>query len=111
MKYSNVIVIALVVFIAGCASAPAQSYRPKGDDDLMMVSGKINNITNKVVITIDGKEVINDTASFWDGHGNFTGEYEGRDVAANCHQVRKLFSEYYQCLVHVDNELAATLQF
>lgn len=106
-------VLVLVFFLSGCATtAPTDSYRPRGsNDDAWAISGQFNEMTGKLLITIDGNTVIDGNVSVWDGAGELSGEYRGKTVSASCNYITKMMSSYEQCTVFVDSERAATLQF
>jgi hypothetical protein len=109
----KVIIVLIASILVGCAStAPTHTYRPRGSiDDAWAITGKYNEITGKIDIYINGTNVIDSNVSIWDGSGEVSAKYQDKSVTASCNNVSKLFASYEQCIVFVDNERAATLQF
>ncbi len=113
--YKHLVAIASAAIItAGCVTtAPVNSYRPRGSNDAAwMVGGSFNELSGKVIVTINGAEVISGRVSLWDGSGQFFGQYQSHQVAARCHKVEKFLADpYEQCAVLVDGERASVLHF
>jgi hypothetical protein len=111
--YKTITTAIAAAMIVGCVStAPSSSYRPMGSNYASwLVSGSFNKLTNQVIITINGTEVIKDKTSIWDGSGKFVGNYRSHQVAAICQFVENFLEEYEQCLVLIDGERTAVLRF
>lgn len=105
--------IALFALLAGCASvAPSQFYRPANYAGApLVISGQFNEMSNGVVVTINGKQVAAGSISLLSGDGEFSGEYEGKPVQASCATSMGLFESKTRCHVFISGERAATLSF
>jgi hypothetical protein len=105
--------IAGFILLVGCMSTvPSDSYRPRGStENAWAISGQFNELTGNLIVTIDGRQVINGNVSVWDGSGELYGRYQGRRVSVSCNYVTKVFTAYEQCMVFVDGERAASFQF
>lgn len=111
MKKSTFLVLFLVC-MACATTAPMETYRPAGDSgNLWQITGEYNEFTSMLIIKINGEVAINDRLPIFSSAGEVSGSYKAHPVSANCTLVKKMFSKYMQCIVFVDNERAATLQF
>lgn len=110
MKFVKI--FALIAFLAGCASAPSQGYRPANYAGAQWnISGEMNQFTNGIVIRINGQTVIDKTLSLLSGDGEFFGQYEDKAVTATCMTSMGMFVTKTNCFVFVNSEKAATLTF
>ena len=102
-----IVSICLVCCIAGCATAPSQTYRPRNYDGpvwVIVCKGEIGLIDMPFEIKINGETVIKDKFSDFQRHADYQGTYEG-------HQITASFARGYndiQVIVFVDGERAAT---
>jgi hypothetical protein len=98
----------VVALLAGCAStAPVQAYRAPGQAEAWHVSGRLDELSETLTITINGRDAVSGKLSLWDGSGTVVGNYEGRTVSANCHAQRR----GRMCSVLIGSEVAANLTF
>lgn len=111
---------ALLVACSTTATAPAQGYRPAGSTGApWLITADLNELSNTVIIKINGEKAAEGAISMLTGAGEFSGGYQGKAVHASCSQSAGLVTYYSyglipekrQCLVFIDNERAATLQF
>jgi hypothetical protein len=101
-----------VTMMVGCASnAPSQVYRGKSQKQAWEITGNYNELSKWLDIKIEGQSVISQRLPLFSSAGTATGTYNGRKVSADCSRVTKFLSGYTKCLVFIDNERAATLQF
>lgn len=97
--------LVLVALLAGCAStAPMQTYRAAGQIDAWHISGRLDEITNELTVTVNGHDAVSGKLSLWTGNGTVTGTYEGRQISATCQRAQR-------CVVVVGSEVAANLSF
>lgn len=103
----------ILVLLAGCATtAPSQFYRPANyAGAAWAVSGQYNDVSQSVQVTINGKPVASGNLSFWQGSGEFSGEYEGKTVQTSCLTSIGLWAPVVSCQVFVSGERAANLSF
>lgn len=101
------------VLLSACAStAPAQMYRPSGSIAAPhQIDGEYNDFDRQITIRIDGKPALSGRLSLLTSRAELSGQHNGKAVAASCQQIAGLFQVQTQCLVFMDNERAATLQF
>lgn len=110
-------IISAAAILAGCATTtPVQSYRPANYAGAAWnISGSLDEVSNKLTVTINGQKAVEGALSMWDSSGELSGKYEGRNVAASCRSsgtVSRYYSNYKrECIIFVDNERAATLVF
>ena len=102
----------LVLFVACAAGSPTQSYRPANYTGAAWdISGDFNGLTKRLIVKINGETAIDDRLPLLSSGGEVKGQYKNHKVVANCFEQRSLFTQSYQCIVFVDNDRAATLQF
>lgn len=100
--------LVIVALLAGCAStAPMQTYRAPGQVDAWHIAGRLDEIGEKLTITVNGQDAISGKLSMWDGSGTVSGEYAGKPMTATCRAERR----GRLCHVVVGSEVAATLVF
>jgi hypothetical protein len=107
ITFSTLCALALV----GCASTAAQPYRPAASSSAWEISGRIDELSNQLLIKINGREVINGRLSLWDSSGEFSGSYENNQVTTSCAKQMGLWSNAVVCHVFVNNDRAAMLKF
>ena len=101
------IFIAWTCFLAGCASAPSQGYRPANyGDEPWNISGDMNQFTNGITIKINDRIVIDNNLSLFAGDGEFSGNYQGKQVTASC--LTNMFATKTNCFVFVSGDRVAT---
>lgn len=99
--------------LAGCATtAPSTTYRSAGQIDAWQIGGEYNGGSG-IIITINGKKVIEESMGLFAGVGSreFNGVFQGKPIMAECEYKRTFGAAYMQCMVFVNNERAATLRF
>ena len=105
-------VLAGSLIIAGCSTAPSQSYRPANyGGSPWNIVGDLNQLSGNLVIKINNQPVIQDRVNLLTGSGEFQGAYEGKPVTASCMSSMGLFNTTVNCFVFVSGERAATLTF
>ncbi len=110
-KISNLaFFVVLTCYLAGCASAPSQGYRPANyGGEPWNISGNMNQFTNNITIKINDRVVIDNTLSIFTGDGEFSGNYQGKQITASC--MTNMWATKTNCFVFVSGEKAATLTF
>lgn len=107
-KIKIILTSLIVCALFGCATAPAQMYRPKAYDgpawqiEAMMKPGLID---SEISIKINGKDVIVDKFSDFQSTAEYFGEYEGHKITSSLTRTR---GPNIQVMVFVDGERAAT---
>lgn len=100
--------LVLVALLAGCAStAPMQTYRAPGQADAWHISGRLDEVGERLTVTVNGQDAISGKLSLWDGSGTVSGAYGGKPMSATCRAERR----GRLCQVVVGSEVAATLVF
>lgn len=98
----------LAALLAGCAqTATMQTYRAPGQVEAWHISGRLDEVSQRLTITVNGQDAVSGKLSIWDGSGTVSGAYQGKPISATCNAVRGR----QQCLVAVGAEIAATLVF
>ena len=112
MKLHRIVIGGMLV-LAGCATqAPVQGYRPANHAGApWQISGEYNDFSGGIIISINGQKVAEGSMSILSGTAELNGQYEGKPVSSSCSYNRGLFASKAQCIVFVNNERAATLQF
>lgn len=102
-----------VALLSACVSTPnAQNYRPAGSNDAQwQFTGSFNKLSGDLKIAIDGTDVLTGTLSFIGNNGELSGKYQNKSVTASCGQHQTLFKVSTDCMIFVNNERAATLEF
>ena len=104
------IFIAWTCFLAECASATSQGYRPANyGGDPWSISGEMNQFTNGITNKINDRIVIDNNLSMLTGDGEFRGTYQGKQITASC--MTNMWAIKTNCFVFVSGEKAATLTF
>lgn len=113
MPMRTAFLISLSALLSACAAtAPAQMYRPSGSTAAPHhIDGEYNDFSRQITIRIDGQPALSGTLSIFSNRAELSGQHKGQAVAASCQQVAGFFDYRTQCLVFVNNERAATLQF
>ena len=103
--------IAIIVLLVGCQSTPIHHYRPKGSDNLWMISGNYNELTGSMVVSINGTKYPGQISPLT-GSGSYTFQHEGHPGAVDCAEAygMNLYPQQ-RCHVFIDGERAALLQF
>ena len=104
----------MLCFLAGCSSAPTQTYRPANyNGAAWTIEGNLKPglVDAEITVKINGREVTRGKFSDFQDSAEFTGEYEGRKINASCSRLSTMRGTTIQCIVFVDGERAATLQF
>ncbi len=107
----------LVAFLlAGCASASVQTYRPAGHvGPAWEIEGYYKSTTSAIRIRVNNQDVIKGRLAFFQRRAELAGTYENRRLTASCVETPGLFWTgvwtTVQCIVFVDGERAATLQW
>lgn len=116
----------LSALTSGCATrnqdvSPSQSYRPKGTEELWIITGNLDNqFTTGLVATqvkrvlhiqINGEEVISGRLSS-NATGELSGSYKKHSLIATCSSEKKTQNWIdVRCMILVNNERAVTLTF
>ena len=99
----------LTIGIAGCASAPAQMYRPRNYDgpawQIECEQTKLGLWDFSFVIHIDGENVIEGKFADWQNVAEYSGQYKDHKITAN---FARQYRGSIQIMVFVDGERAAT---
>lgn len=118
---SKITMLLLALLISGCASthqSAPQNYRPKGDENSVQITGKMDKkeafISDEYIVTVffNGAEQIKfklDDSATGDGNGL---PYQGKRTSTSCSS--KKLNEYaieVRCIVFIDNERTVTLTF
>lgn len=112
MRTAFLFALSAVLLSACAATAPAQMYRPAGSTGAPhQIDGEYNDFNRQITIRIDGQPALSGSLSLLTSRAELSGQHQGRAVAASCQQITGLFQTSTQCLVFVNNERAATLQF
>lgn len=107
----NSIILTAAFLITGCATYTAtQPYRDTTGDKYQ-ITGRVEEVTYKTEIEINGETVISGNLSQWDGSGSLNGEYQGKPVNANCAQQVKGAGTQLVCQVFISGDHAANLTF
>ena len=96
-----------LLFVIGCASTPAQMYRPRGyDGDAWRINTilKPGLVDTELTIQINGDPIIKEKLSDFQSSYELAGKYEGRNITASCSQANSAWKVF----VFVDNERAAS---
>ena len=109
----TVLSILLAGMLAGCATtSPSQFYRPANyAGQAWAISGEYSDVSQVVAVKINGQQAVAGKLSFWTGSGEFSGEYDGRNVQASCLTSIGLWAPVVNCNVFIGGERAATLTF
>lgn len=127
MKTKGILIITILsVLLVGCVQttqdiSPAQSYRPKGSDDLWRISGNLDSeykedlmgmhVKRVLNVHINGEKVITGQLSA-KATGELSGNYQGHSIISSCSSEQKTQNWVdVRCMILVDNERAATLTF
>ncbi len=99
--------------VIGCSSAPIQTFRPSGNEELWQIDGsyKPGLVDSEISIRINGMVVAVGKLSDFQNTVEFSGDYKTHKINASCSRVSDWSGSKIQCIVFVDNERAATLQF
>jgi len=116
------ILVALIVtaaLLTGCASthkSPAQTFRPKGAESVITITGSIERndkvlvVDHMLIVNFNGVPVINGTIQ--DGNHDITGTYNGKPALALCNRQGSFNAQYsIHCRIVIDGEFATTLTF
>ena len=96
-----------VLTLVGCASAPAQTYRPRNYDGpswQIECEAEIGLIDMLFAIQINGETIIEAKFSDFKQHEEYSGHYQGHAITASLTRLRR----GVQVMVFVDGERAAT---
>src|SRR3954462_4973955 len=105
MKFLSLVFSLLL--LAGCATAPSQSYRPANySGSPWNITGEMNELTGGLVIKINNQLVISDRVSIFTGSGEFAGAYDNKPVNASCMTSTGLLTTKTNCFVFVSGERA-----
>jgi len=96
--------------LVGCTTtAGLHSYRAKSGD-VYNISGTFDAVASNVTVTVDGTPY-KGSLSIWTNSGHFQFTHNEHIGDVDCAEHYNLFSMYVKCVVHLDNERAATLTF
>jgi len=112
MKIKTLLLAGLM--LAGCATTPTQTYRPANyAGPAWTIEGhmKPGLIDYEITVKINSQSVVTGKMTDFQDTAEFTGQYEGRKINASCSKIQTMRGVTVQCLVFVDGERAATLQF
>lgn len=91
------VLTAIILSIAFISTASAKTT--------FEIEGEYDEVASKVIITIEGTEVINGHVSQWDGTGELYGEYMGQEVFVSCDYVITSRDETREvCEVFIDED-------
>lgn len=100
--------ILAVALLAGCATTSTmQTYRAPGQVEAWHISGRLDEMSQLLTVTVNGQDAISGKLSMWDGTGTVSGVYGGKPMSATCRPERR----GRECQVVVGSEVAATLTF
>jgi hypothetical protein len=126
IQMNKVLSIFILLFLTGCATttkdvSPAQSFRPKGSEDLWRITGHIDSEFKQGLMGDTVSRIlnvyINGTLAIKGGlspkaTGELIGKYEEHDIVSICASELKAKNWIeVRCTILVDNERAATLTF
>jgi len=105
----KIIYVLSVFILTACTTAsPKQFYRPAGEADQLEISGQFNQLSYEHSVLINGDTVITGNLPYNGADASFSGQVDGRTISSDCHWKSKSSLE---CLVKINNEMAATLTF
>jgi len=97
----------LGICLVGCATTPAQMYRPRNYDGVawkIECAGQMGLIDMPFQIKVNGQTVIDGKFSGFQRHAEYSGTYQGYKITASLTRMYRNI----QVLVFVDGERAAT---
>lgn len=99
----------LALTLVACTTAsPKQFYRPAGAEQQVEISGRFNQLSFEHEVLINGDSVIAGKLPYNYEDASFTGVFNQQPVTSDCHWRSKTALE---CLVRINDEMAATLTF
>ena len=102
-------IVGLALTMAACTTAsPKQFYRPAGAEQQLEIHGRFNQLSFEHQVLVNGKTVITGQLPYNYDDASFTGQYNELSVNSDCHWRSKTNLE---CLVKINDEMAATLGF
>ncbi len=111
MKKLFLLVFTITALIA-CASTPIQMYRPAGSTEpAWQITGEYNEFTDSLEIFINNTSVMSGHLSFFGREAELSGQYMNKSVTSSCFTKQKFLETELQCIVFIEGERAATLQF
>lgn len=103
------LIAGLALAIVGCTTAsPKQFYRPAGAEQQVEISGRFNQLSFEHQVVINGDTVIIGKLPYNYDDASFSGQFNEQAVSSDCHWRSKTDLE---CLVKINDEMAATLTF
>lgn len=108
-----------LLLFAGCGSivTPAQYYEPANGSGVsrLQISGKMGHMetmVGRIEIVINDEVVINERLPLlFKNTKEFLGTYQGQPVVTQLSKVYEGFDSFYEAVVILDGEKAATLRF
>lgn len=105
----HLFIAGLTLAMLGCTTAsPKQFYRPAGAEQQVEISGRFNQLSFEHQVLINGNAVITGKLPYNYEDASFSGQYNQQPVSSDCHWRSKTD---LQCLVKINEEMAATLTF
>lgn len=105
----HILIAGLAFTLVACTTAsPKQFYRPAGAEQQVEISGRFNQLSFEHEVLINGNSVITGELPYNYDDASFNGEFNQQPVTSDCHWRSKTELE---CLVRINDEMAATLTF
>jgi hypothetical protein len=105
----HILLASLALTLVACTTAsPKQFYRPAGAEQQLEISGRFNQLNFEHEVLINGSSVITGQLPYNYNDASFTGMFNQQPVTSDCHWHSKTELE---CLVTINDEMAATLTF
>lgn len=105
----HLLLASLALTLVACTTAsPKQFYRPAGADQQVEISGRFNQLSFEHEVLINGASVISGQLPYNYDDASFSGQFNNQPVTSDCHWRSKTDLE---CLVKINDEMAATLTF
>lgn len=105
-----ILLIALSIVTACATYTSTQPYRSESGDKYQ-ITGRVEELSYKTQIEINGETVIDGQLSAWDGSGSLSGNYQGEPVMLNCVSTVKGAGRELFCQVFISGDHAANLTF
>jgi hypothetical protein len=103
------LIAGLALAMVACTTAsPKQFYRPAGAEQQVEISGRFNQLSFEHQVLINGATVITGKLPYNYDDASFNGQFNEQSVISDCHWRSKTDLE---CLVKINDEMAATLTF
>jgi hypothetical protein len=97
-----------LALVACTTASPKQFYRPAGAEQQVEISGRFNQLSFEHEVLINGSTVVFGKLPYNYDAASFSGQFNNEPVTSDCHWRSKTDLE---CLVKINDEMAATLTF